>query len=293
MSDINLSQSMTPDVNKVAQTLISKHVLTAKDGVVKTTSLQIAKYFDKRHDNVLRDIQSLDCSREFNALNFEGVKYTDDKGEFRPMYEVTKDGFVFLVMGYRGKKAALFKEAYIQAFNLMQNQFAQDPQTAPTSFALKEQVELEFVVATQAAALLRMDESSKLLMTRQICESHGLSPKFLQGYVDEGSTKALTVLLKEHAYDLSARRVNEALLELGLLEVKTRPSTKTEGKIKKFKSLIEAGFRFGKNLISPQNPKETQPHFFDNAELFDELMGLVQAHLDKKPELRLILGGAA
>ena len=173
MSDINLSQSMTPDVNKVAQTLISKHVLTAKDGVVKTTSLQIAKYFDKRHDNVLRDIQSLDCSREFNALNFEGVKYTDDKGEFRPMYEVTKDGFVFLVMGYRGKKAALFKEAYIQAFNLMQNQFAQDPQTAPTSFALKEQVELEFVVATQAAALLRMDESSKLLMTRQICESHG------------------------------------------------------------------------------------------------------------------------
>jgi Rha family phage regulatory protein len=293
MSDINLSQSMTPDVNKVAQTLISKHVLTAKDGVVKTTSLQIAEYFDKQHRNVLQSIQYLDCSKEFTQLNFQLSEYTDNTGRKLPMYEVTKDGFVFLVMGYRGKKAALFKEAYIQAFNLMQNQFAQDPQTAPTSFALKEQVELEFVVATQAAALLRMDESSKLLMTRQICESHGLSPKFLPGYVDEMSTKALTVLLKEHAYDLSARRVNEALLELGLLEVKTRPSTKTEGKIKKFKSLTEAGLRFGKNLISPQNPKETQPHFFDNAELFDELMGLVQAHLDKKPELRLILGGAA
>ena len=169
---------------------------------------------------------------------------------------------------------------------------APEPTPAASSFALKEQVELEFVVATQAAALLRMDESSKLLMTRQICESHGLSPKFLPGYVDEMSTKALTVLLKEHAYDLSARKVNETLLDLELLEVRTRPSTKTEGKIKKFKSLTDEGLRFGKNLISPQNPKETQPHFFDNEELFDEMMSLVQAHL-QKPTLRLIQGGAA
>ena len=33
------------------------------------------------------------------------------------MYEITKDGFVFLVMGYTGKKAAEFKEAYIKKFN--------------------------------------------------------------------------------------------------------------------------------------------------------------------------------
>jgi len=111
-------------VNQVAQTLIENQVLTVTDGVVKTTSLQIAAYFEKQHKNVLRDIQSLDCSEEFNRLNFEPVKYTDEKGELRPMYNVTKDGFVFLVMGYRGKKAALFKEAYIQAFNLMQDKLA-------------------------------------------------------------------------------------------------------------------------------------------------------------------------
>ena len=109
------------NVNQVAQTLIEKQVLTVSNGVVKTTSLQIADYFEKQHKNVLRDIQSLDCSKEFNRLNFELVKYTDEKGELRPMYELTKDGFVFLVMGYRGEKAALFKEAYIQAFNLMQD----------------------------------------------------------------------------------------------------------------------------------------------------------------------------
>lgn len=34
---------------------------------------------------------------------------------------MTKDGFTFLVMGYRGKKAAKFKEAYIQRFNAMED----------------------------------------------------------------------------------------------------------------------------------------------------------------------------
>lgn len=73
--------------------------------------------FGKEHKNVLADIRSLDCSDDFNALNFQPVKYTDEKGEKRPMFLMTKDGFIFLVMGYRGKKAAAIKEAYIQRFN--------------------------------------------------------------------------------------------------------------------------------------------------------------------------------
>lgn len=84
------------------------------------SSLQVAEEFGKEHKNVLRDIENLDCSEEFNELNFERVKYKDGKGEKRPMYLMTKDGFIFLVMGYRGKKAAKFKEAYIKRFNEME-----------------------------------------------------------------------------------------------------------------------------------------------------------------------------
>ena len=54
-----------------------------------------------------------------NALNFERVDYKDAKGEKRQMYNVTKDGFMFLVMGFTGKQAAAIKEAYINAFNQM------------------------------------------------------------------------------------------------------------------------------------------------------------------------------
>jgi hypothetical protein len=40
------------------------------------------------------------------------------------MYEMTRDGFTFLAMGFTGKEAARWKEAYIAAFNAMAEQFA-------------------------------------------------------------------------------------------------------------------------------------------------------------------------
>ena len=93
--------------------------LYERNGQAFCSSRQVAEEFGKEHYNVLRDIENLDCSPEFNALNFEGVTYKDAKGEKRPEYLMTKDGFTFLAMGYRGKKAAAFKEAYIRRFNEM------------------------------------------------------------------------------------------------------------------------------------------------------------------------------
>lgn len=82
-----------------------------------TTSLIIAKIFGKRHDNVLRDILSMECSPEFRLLNFEESSYLNDQKKPQPMYEITKDGFSFLAMGYTGEKAAKFKEDFINEFN--------------------------------------------------------------------------------------------------------------------------------------------------------------------------------
>lgn len=97
-----------------------EYQLYEREGKAFCSSRQVAEEFGKQHDNVLRDIRNLDCSLGFNVLNFEGVKYKDAKGEKRPEYLMTKDGFTFLVMGYRGKKAAKFKEAYINRFNQME-----------------------------------------------------------------------------------------------------------------------------------------------------------------------------
>jgi Rha family phage regulatory protein len=104
-------------------------------GVVLADSLKVAEIFDKNHKNVIRDIRELDCSEEFRELNFEPTEYMSVQGHKKPCYNMTRDGFVFLVMGYRGKKAASFKEAYIKRFNEME-QFIKYLLEARTEFPL-------------------------------------------------------------------------------------------------------------------------------------------------------------
>jgi len=87
-----------------------------------TDSLAVAKVFGKEHYNVLRDIKNLACSEEFGALNFEATSYFDEWNRKKPKHNMTRDGFTILAMGYNGKKAVRFKEAYIAAFNQMESQ---------------------------------------------------------------------------------------------------------------------------------------------------------------------------
>ncbi|EBG1718108.1 Rha family phage regulatory protein [Salmonella enterica] len=93
-------------------------------GKVVTSSLAVASYFGKQHKNVVQKIASLECSAEFTELNFQLSEYIDASGRKLPCYQITRDGFAFLAMGFTGKRAAQFKEAYINAFNQMEKQLS-------------------------------------------------------------------------------------------------------------------------------------------------------------------------
>lgn len=97
-------------------------VLSVKDGNVVADSRDVADYFEKAHKNVLYAIRELDCSVEFHRLNFKPFKINDLTGVSTSHYEMTKDGFTFLAMGFTGAKAARFKEAYIAQFNAMEEE---------------------------------------------------------------------------------------------------------------------------------------------------------------------------
>lgn len=109
------SQNNAPE----AITQQAENIVEIDDGQMFTTSLIVAEAFEKEHKNVLRDIENLECSERFNQLNFEPVEYKDAKGEMRPAYRLTRDGFAFLAMGFTGKKAAAWKEKFLEAFNAM------------------------------------------------------------------------------------------------------------------------------------------------------------------------------
>lgn len=94
-----------------------------KDENVYTTSLDVANVFSKRHDHVLNAIKTYkndESMVEFTHPNFRLSRYQDNSGRYNKCYNLTKDGLVFLVMGFTGSKANKFKIAYINRFNEME-----------------------------------------------------------------------------------------------------------------------------------------------------------------------------
>ena len=99
-------------------------MVTLQGNQVMTTSFKVAEYFGRRHADVLKAIKKLGCSEEFTKRNFSLCFEINNlqNNKPQPFYKMTKDGFIFLVMGFTGKAAAQIKEAYINAFNWMAEQ---------------------------------------------------------------------------------------------------------------------------------------------------------------------------
>lgn len=89
---------------------------------LKTNSRIIAEKFEKRHDHVLRDIRALIAANpEWGVPNFGETPYVDGQnGQTYQMYEMTRDGYSMLVMGFTGKKAMDWKIKFLAAFNAME-----------------------------------------------------------------------------------------------------------------------------------------------------------------------------
>ena len=112
MTNLTISTTVAQEVTSPA--------LEARAGQITATSLQVAEHFGKRHTHVLRSIRNLQVSEEFSRLNFGPRDYFDERGKVQPMYDISRDGFAMLAMGFTGKEAARWKEAYISTFNAME-----------------------------------------------------------------------------------------------------------------------------------------------------------------------------
>lgn len=115
-------------MNQVATFNFQDFIFLAGDKLVTDTK-SVAKAFRKLNKNVIQAVEDLECSEDFKRLNFQLVKETmtyrhngvDVIKETKRTshYTMTKDGFMFLVMGFTGKAAAAVKEQFIAAFNAM------------------------------------------------------------------------------------------------------------------------------------------------------------------------------
>lgn len=106
---------------------LSAPIVSVSHGQATTTSKAVADYFHKQHKNVLQKIDALlpDLPQEWRELNFQPTfcEVPGPNGAIRrePCYEITRNGFTLLAMGFTGKQALQWKLRYIEAFNAMES----------------------------------------------------------------------------------------------------------------------------------------------------------------------------
>ena len=115
-----------------------------KNGQAMIDSRTVAEVFGKEHYHVLETIERLkedagktavssknlspensgDYSKDINDMFVQTV-YKDSKGRKQKCYNMTRDGFSLLIMGFTGAKALEWKLKYIKAFNNMESHIRQ------------------------------------------------------------------------------------------------------------------------------------------------------------------------
>ncbi|TQR23056.1 Rha family transcriptional regulator [Campylobacter sp. MIT 97-5078] len=97
--------------------------LAISNDKVYINSLKLAEVFEKRHADLMRAIKALPQDN-FRKRNFAFSFYTRETGNGTikkyPYYNLTRDAFALLVMGFTGEKAYQWKVEFIKAFNLME-----------------------------------------------------------------------------------------------------------------------------------------------------------------------------
>ena len=99
-------------------------LVQVKNGIVFTTSQNICDETEKDHRNVLQDIDKLivNLTAEKTAVKKYFVEsfFVNNRNRKFRCFDITRDGFVLLAMGYNKPKFFRFKLDYINAFNSME-----------------------------------------------------------------------------------------------------------------------------------------------------------------------------
>ena len=292
MANIQLSSESAQAYVGYAASVINSEVQTM-------TSLQIAEVTGKQHAHVMRDIRNMVEAMKKSNQSTSGLveeeyhrgdrtqykylsdgtqkvlcdfafgskasqyliteaSYVDAKGEARAMYNLNKKACLLLASGYDVVLRAKIIDRWEQL-----------------EYRLQEQTLLQdrIIAAKFAAEFLNLNEVSKLQMAKAILDPLGLpAPDYVPS---KGVMHSAKELLKINGVNMSAQSLNKALAKAGILKQHTRPGK--GGKVHKWYVITDSGERFGENGVCPQNPKQTQPLWYDNS--FTELVSVAAREL--------------
>lgn len=184
---------------------------------------------------------------------------------------IYESGLYSLIMGSDLESAKRFKHwvtsEVLPSIRMSGSYSIHSNQSKPLSFEDEVRAGISWIKGLSDD--LRLSDVSKLGLYKQFGDPRGLpTPDYVQS---KGVVFSATHLLKLKGIDIGTPTFNNLLESKGILETKTRPSSK--GGDKKFRCLTEEGLAYGENQQSPKNPKETQPLYYEDK--FDDLLGFV------------------
>ena len=138
-------------------------VVLIKDGGVFADSRDVAAFFDKRHDHVIRDIRELIRKEpSLKLAKFGEFKIKDLCGESTSHYEMDRDGFTLLAMGFTGERALKWKLRYIEAFNAMEADLRARPSVDPLQ-VLNDPVAMRGLLLNYSEKVLALESRNEEL----------------------------------------------------------------------------------------------------------------------------------
>ncbi|NEZ94241.1 hypothetical protein EXM69_20465 [Clostridium botulinum] len=170
------------------------------------------KSFIAKIKNELETLKNLKISQQ----NIFPSNYIDSRGKQQPCYELTRDGMLQML----NSESALVRYKTVEYINKLEShikmhQITNEEQFENIDHFKKEQLQLQFVVD-----MLKVNDGSKIKMLKEFNEAHNLTTQYLPDYTEEKITKSLSALIKEYKVPLSAIKMNNILIELGILEEK-------------------------------------------------------------------------
>lgn len=255
---------------------------------MRMTSIEIADMVNSRHDSVKRTIERLATPKDDGTpavIQLPPLVGVENNQSLSP----NSRSKAYLFQGEKGKRdsivvvAQLSPEFTARLVDRWQELESKEASRQPVS-QLASPIETHLRAIAIIGQSMRMSDSGVLMMYHSYCKANAPEvAAVLPPYAIDAPTGKESEGSKSHAAIkdicqgiMSSVKANKALMKAGLLEQFERPSTSAPNGIKTYKSVTAKGLKYGLNVTSKENTRETQPHWYH--ETADELIEIIKSH---------------